>query len=65
MSNTDCSNCYHWDSYCISRIIPQNSCIWFVDNEEVYRYLIGGQAVRSEGVQRRTSATRPSKTIFG
>ena len=48
MSNTACDNCYHWDSYCISRLIPQINCIWFVENKEVYGYLNAGQAIEEQ-----------------
>lgn len=36
MSKTNCNNCYHWDEdgYCISGMVIQESCIWFVDREE-------------------------------
>jgi len=63
MSNTACDNCYHWDSYCIGRLIPQINCIWFVDNEEVYGYLKTGHASEERSCARVTKEQCPARYV--
>lgn len=63
MSNTACGNCYYWDSYCISRLIPQINCIGFVDNEEVDGYLNAWQASEERSCAGVTNERCPTRHI--
>ncbi|MBM4055308.1 MAG: hypothetical protein FJ264_11715 [Planctomycetes bacterium] len=62
MAKNNCEHCFYWqgDDYCITEIFTHQPCKWFVDSEEVYKYLNScGQAMSADSLAARHDQAQP------